>query len=155
MGDSTAGKQYLIGFLDDRSRLIVYYEVLPDKTMHSTAQALRCALNENPKPYKLTSDNGTEFTGHDFQEVLQEAEIIHWRTIPYTPEQNGKIERFWGTIEGSLASYEELDEAVLNYNYNWPHSALTELTGCKTVPWDAWCNWERWEGHDDLDEIYE
>jgi hypothetical protein len=37
-------RQYLIAFIDDRSRYVIHSEMLPDKTMAGTAQALENAL---------------------------------------------------------------------------------------------------------------
>ena len=36
--------------------------------------------------------------------------IVHERTLPYSPYQNGKQEAFWGTLEGRLLNM--LDGAV-------------------------------------------
>lgn len=35
-------------------------------------------------------------------EGLERLSIVHHTTLPYTPEQNGKQESFWGQIEGRL-----------------------------------------------------
>ena len=40
----------------------------------------------------ITIDNGTEFIGQQFQNVLEEFNIKCHRTHPYTPQENGKIE---------------------------------------------------------------
>jgi transposase InsO family protein len=148
--------QHLIVFLDDRSRYVIYYEVLDDKTMKSTSQALRTALDLFPKPHQLTSDNGGEFTGRDFQAILDAEGIGHWLTAPYTPQHNGKMERFWGTVEGTISEYRFMGEAIDEYNRECPHSALQRLSAThdETVPEEAWENWEHWEGHDDLDIVY-
>jgi transposase InsO family protein len=67
--------------------------------MVDTANALIKALNLHPQPHTLISDNSSEFCGHVFQEVLKTRGITWWHTEPYTPEQNGKMERWWGTLE--------------------------------------------------------
>ncbi|CAL9029135.1 unnamed protein product [Prunus brigantina] len=41
----------------------------------------------------LRSDNGGEFLSHDFNQFLQDHGIIHQRSCPYTPQQNGVAER--------------------------------------------------------------
>ena len=35
-------------------------------------------------------------------EGLERLGIVHHTTLPYSPEQNGKQESFWGQIEGRL-----------------------------------------------------
>ena len=41
----------------------------------------------------MRSDNGTEFTGGDFQALLRKSKIRHETTAPYSPHQNGTAER--------------------------------------------------------------
>ena len=41
----------------------------------------------------LRSDNGGEFLNHDLNQFLQDHGIIHQRSCPYTPQQNGVAER--------------------------------------------------------------
>ena len=38
----------------------------------------------------------------EVREGLLELGIVHERTLPYSPYQNGKQERFWATLEGRL-----------------------------------------------------
>ncbi|CAL2267943.1 unnamed protein product [Prunus armeniaca] len=40
----------------------------------------------------LRSDNGGEFLNHDLNQFLQDHSIIHQRSCPYTPQQNGVTE---------------------------------------------------------------
>ena len=46
----------------------------------------------------MRSDNGTEFTGGDFQALLRKSKIRHETTAPYSPHQNGTAERGWRTL---------------------------------------------------------
>jgi len=46
----------------------------------------------------LRTDNGLEFVNKEITSVLQKYEISHQTTVPYTPEQNRKIERENRTI---------------------------------------------------------
>ncbi|KAI5321564.1 hypothetical protein L3X38_030635 [Prunus dulcis] len=41
----------------------------------------------------LRSDNGGEFLNHDLNQFLQDHDIIHQCSSPYTPQQNGVAER--------------------------------------------------------------
>jgi transposase InsO family protein len=41
----------------------------------------------------VRSDNGTEFKNIDVEEFLSEEGIMHEFTVPYTPQQNGVVER--------------------------------------------------------------
>ena len=61
-----------------------------------------------------------------FERMLKEMEIKHIYTRPYRPQTNGKIERFWRTIEDELiegTTFEtkeefkkELEEYLIYYN---------------------------------------
>lgn len=46
----------------------------------------------------LRSDNGKEFCNNRFNDFLMSHGIVHHKTNPYTPEQNGISERFIRTI---------------------------------------------------------
>lgn len=46
----------------------------------------------------LLSDNGLEYTNQQVQNILVENCVVHQRTVPYTPEQNGSAERKMRTI---------------------------------------------------------
>ncbi|CAL9017761.1 unnamed protein product [Prunus brigantina] len=41
----------------------------------------------------LRYDNDIEFVNHDLNQFLQDHDIIHQRSCPYTPQQNGVAER--------------------------------------------------------------
>jgi transposase InsO family protein len=139
--------QWLMAFLDDASRRIIAFAFLPDKSSESTAVVLLQALaTVDIPPYAVWSDNGTEFKG-DFEAVLQEHGVRHVRTKPYNPEQNGKIERFWPTVEewkgqGSLAVWIE------KYNAR-PQTSLPLFEDedgrlVRMTPDDAYEELERW-----------
>ena len=153
--DGTRSKEYIIAFIDDRTRKILHLEKLLDKTMISTANALTHALSVNPVPHMLTIDNGTEFIGHEFQDVLNQNGITPHRTHPYTPEENSKIERWWRTLEQTIVHRDNLQGFVDEYNRFWPHAALKSREGNPLTPQEAWDSFEHYEGHDDLEIIYE
>lgn len=52
----------------------------------------------------LHTDNGKEYVNKIFQEYLDREGIVHERTAPYTPEQNGRAEREQRTIVESARS---------------------------------------------------
>ena len=65
---------------------------------------------------EILSDNGSEFSsrrgdkGHrPFEKLLQFLNITHRYTRPCRPQTNGKIERFWRTLEDELLSGETFD----------------------------------------------
>lgn len=145
---------YLIAFIDDRSRYIIHHEILDTKDSNSAAQSLIHALEKARKPHTITIDNGGEFIGKSFQDVLKNFNIIDHRTHPYTPQENGKIERWWLTLETHLTSLDNLDFIVGEYNNKWMHRGLFKLFKKKLTPSSVYNSEERWEGHTDLIMIY-
>jgi transposase InsO family protein len=89
----------------------------------STAIALENAEQKanNPEVFGIWTDNGTEFKG-EFAELLKQKSIKAVKSLPYNPEQNGKIERFWKNIE-YLKYEEEIGGAIQHYNIE-PHTGL-------------------------------
>ena len=47
---------------------------------------------------KIRTDFGTEFLSGKFEQILLDRGIKHEKSSPYSPSQNGIIERSWGTI---------------------------------------------------------
>ena len=54
------------------------------------------------KPVKMLSDNGPEFTGRTFENMLNEWGIEHLCTTPYVPSANGLAERTIRTLSEIL-----------------------------------------------------
>ena len=140
----------MIAFIDDRTRKILHHEILRDKSGPTVVNALVHALNKAPKPHYMVIDNGTEFICVNFQQVLAANMIIEHRIHVYTPQENGKIERWWQTLEKSAT--QPLVEPYLTwlvgeYNEKWDHHSLKELTGKFITPDEAWTSMEHWENH--------
>jgi transposase InsO family protein len=85
---------------------------------------------------KIRTDQGTEFLNYKLKNLLEKENIIHRKNTPYCPEENGKIERFHGTLNQKALRYdfspsESLDsmQYKLNlfmhyYNYQKRHRGL-------------------------------
>ena len=63
----------------------------------------------------VLSDNAKCYTGHQFAHTLDELGARHIRIPPYTPRWNGKLERFFGTLEDEWA-----------HGRTWPDSATRD-----------------------------
>jgi hypothetical protein len=59
-------------------------------------------LCRNPRPARVVYDNGTEFVGHEFQEMLQSYGIKPVATTVKNPKSNGVIERVHLTMGDML-----------------------------------------------------
>jgi transposase InsO family protein len=70
--------------------------------------------------------------------MLMELNIKHRHTRPYRPQTNGKVERFWRTLNEDLleeTTFEtenelkkELEQYIYYYNHERPHQALNGKT---------------------------
>ena len=95
--ESINGYKYAIGFVDSFSRYITVYPMVgKDKVLENVKQFVA----DMGKPGTLVSDNGQEFISNAMREYCRNKEIRLETTTPYTPEDNGKIERVWGTLMG-------------------------------------------------------
>ena len=64
------------------------------ETQGTLKRFLRRAQNEfELKVKKIRSDNGSEFKNLQVEEFLEEEGIKHEFSAPYTPQQNGVVER--------------------------------------------------------------
>src|SRR5699024_9464475 len=92
---SIGGSKYGLVIVDDFSRFTwVFFLQDKSETQGTLKRFLRRAQNEfELKVKKIRSDNGTEFKNLQVEEFLEEEGIKHEFSAPYTPQQNGVVER--------------------------------------------------------------
>ncbi len=118
----TPGGQWLrpiaLGILDDHSRLCCHVQWYLSETAEDLVHGLSQAIQKRGLPRALLTDNGPAMVADEVTEGLLRLGIVHERTLPYSPYQNGKQESFWGTLEGRLMTMlegvAELTLALLN-----------------------------------------
>lgn len=141
-------RYYLVSVVDDYSR-IAWAEIASDikslTVMFASMRNFHLIMSEYKIKFdEVLTDNGPEFNGksqkeeHPFERMLIEMGIKHHYTRPYRPQTNGKVERFWRTLNEDLiegTTFETIDEfrkelyEYLNYyNSARPHQALNGLT---------------------------
>jgi transposase InsO family protein len=95
------GWEYVHVAIDDASR-VAYAEVLPDERGPTTAAFLTRALAHygrlGVRVRRLLTDNGGNYRSGAFASAVQHHRLAHRRTRPYTPQTNGKAERFIRTM---------------------------------------------------------
>jgi transposase InsO family protein len=89
------GSKYSLVIVDDFSRFTwVFFLRDKSKTQGTLKCFLRRAQNEfELEVKKIRSDNGSEFKNLQVEEYLKEEDIKHEFSAPYTPQQNGVVER--------------------------------------------------------------
>lgn len=146
--DPPQGEAYVVGVVCSLSRLGWAEVVMGKKALPVMFQTLK-AINTLNQRYRLRfeeilTDNGAEFAArtkpdeHPFEAMLLNLGVKHRYTRPYRPQTNGKIERFWRSLEDDLvdgATFDtiehfktELLRYLIYYNDHRPHQAINGLT---------------------------
>ena len=96
------GYRFLITCIDSASR---WPEAFPVRkaTARTVIGCLTSVFTRWGFPEKLTSDNGSQFTGKLFSTWLRDKGIAHARATPYHPQGNGVVERLHRTLNGVIA----------------------------------------------------
>jgi transposase InsO family protein len=92
---SIGGSNYCLVIVDDYSRFTwVFFLQEKSQTQETLKGFLRRAQNEfRLRIKKIRSDNGAEFKNSQIEGFLEEEGIKHEFSSPYTPQQNGVVER--------------------------------------------------------------
>jgi transposase InsO family protein len=91
-----------LGILDDHARLVCHLQWYLSETTEDLVHGLSQAIQKYGLPRALMTDNGAAMVSEEFTEGLLSLGIVHEKTLPYSPHQNGKQERLWATMEGRL-----------------------------------------------------
>lgn len=91
---------YLCSVLDGASRAILEWEIRESMKEADVELILERARERFPgvRP-RVISDNGPQFIARDFKEFIRLTGMTHWRTAPYYPQSNGKIERWHKSLK--------------------------------------------------------
>jgi transposase InsO family protein len=109
----------LVAFLDDRSRFVAHAQWYLAEGTEDFVHGLCQALLKQGLPRALMTDNGSAMKAAETTEGLLRLSIVHERTLSNSAYQNGKMEVFWGQVEGRLMAMlegikEDLTLKILN-----------------------------------------
>lgn len=106
--------------------------LMSSTTTTKTIQVLRGLFSRYGLPEVLVSDNGPQFTSHEFESFMKGNGVKHIRSAPFHPSTNGLAERFVQTFKqslkrstGTMSIQHRLDAFLLMYR-NTPHSTTKE-----------------------------
>jgi putative transposase len=125
----TAKGEQIISYIDDASRFIVGYGKFSSATTDNALLVLRNAVRIYGTPKQIMTDHGAQFCvdkdhNYRFTATLREMGIQHIMAAVKRPQGNGKIERWFGTIDRLYRHFEsDLDKVVECYN-NMPHLSI-------------------------------
>lgn len=103
-----------LAIMDDCSRFICHLQWYLSEQTEDLVHGVIQALLKVGLPRALMSDNGAAMTSAEFTRGLTKLGIVHNTTLPYSPYQNGKQERFFQSLEGRLlALFENIPDLTL------------------------------------------
>lgn len=134
----------VLGIIEHASRAALMLEALHSKSSWTLVGKLVAAIKRYGKPKMVRTDNESIFTSRVFRMALFLLGIRHQRTDLHCPWQNGRVERFFGTLKTSLDQLAVTSFAALNsalgefrffYNHVRAHHNLAGATPAET--WDG------------------
>jgi putative transposase len=129
-----------LGVLDDHSRLCCHVQWYLSETASDLVHGLSQAIQKRGLPRALLTDNGSAMVAEEVTEGLVRLGIVHERTLPYSPYQNGKQEAFWGTLEARLMKMlDGVAELTLDF-LNQATQAWVEIEYNRTVHRETGCS---------------
>src|SRR5438105_10338203 len=128
---SIGGNKYGFVIVDEYS-CYTWVFFLQDKSevQETFKKFIRRAQNEfEVKIKRIRSDNGSEFKNKSIEEFLDEEGITHEFSAPYTPQQNGVVERKnWTLIEAARTMLDEYK----TWDQFWAEAINT---ACHAINW--------------------
>ena len=143
---SLAGAKYFLLFKDDFSYFrTVYFLKHKSEAVDKLNIFLNLVENQFDRRVKvMKSDNGTEIKNARSRDIFEQLGIFHERSVSYTPQQNGRIEREMRTIvEAARAEIYAKDLGISLWAEALNYSVFTiNQTGTSSVtgksPADLW-----------------
>lgn len=143
--DGTKYKTYIIMFIDDKSRLIMGYDIFLNDTAINMQQVFKNAIKTYGKPKRLFVDNGGPYDNKQLSLICASLgiELIHAK--PYSPEAKAKQERLFRTIkDGWMRStdwniFNTLDDIKISLNEFITRQYINKIhSSTKMTPNDRW-----------------
>jgi transposase InsO family protein len=135
------GWEYAHVAIDDHSR-VATANIFPDQKKESAVAFLNSAIayyqSLGVTVTRVMTDNGSCYRSKAFRQACHQLGLKHIRTRPYTPQTNGKAERFIQTalrewayataFENSDQRKNQLPYWLHRYNWHRPHASLADKT---------------------------
>lgn len=136
--DQHGNKLFILTVMDEFTREGLATQVMRETSAERVEEVLTSLRDRYGTPTYLRSDNGAEFVARSIQGWLADQDIVPLYIDPGCPWQNGKDERFNGTVRDECLNmhvFSSLIEAQIRleafrqyYNSERPHSALAYQT---------------------------
>ena len=132
----------VLAILEHASRAALALEAVRSKSSWTLIVKLAAAIKRYGKPKMIRTDNEAIFTSRVFRLALFLLSISHQTTDLHCPWQNGRVERFFGTLKTSLeqlavTSFDALNGALGEFHFFYNHvRSHQNLAGA--TPAEAW-----------------
>jgi putative transposase len=140
--DEEGQLHFLLGIVDHGTRRCVTLQALKDKASITVLRALCDAIERCGKPRAIRTDNEAVFNSRLFRFALALLGIRKQTTELHCPWQNGRIERFFGTLKGKLDRWAVADGERLNASlaafHLWYNHVRTHQHLQWSTPMEAW-----------------
>jgi transposase InsO family protein len=133
----------ILGIIDHGTRRCLCLKALSKMNAWTILGQICLAIGKFGKPLKIKSDNHPIFHSLTWYMLLGLIGIKIEHSAPHSPWQNGRIERFFGTLKSTIRMFAPDHANILihrtltafehYYNYHRPHQNLQHLT-----PVEAW-----------------
>jgi transposase InsO family protein len=135
-------QQIVLGAVDHGSRLNVLLQPLKRFNRWTFLGYLFLAIGQYGKPKAIKTDNAAVFHAKLVKRVLRWAGVRMLYSQPGKPWQNGRIERFFGTLKAALVGYpisdwSHLMEAMVSFR-TWYNVARVHQHLAGRTPQEAW-----------------
>lgn len=145
---SIGGSRYFLLFKDDFShyRQVFFLKQKSEVKNRISEYVKSVKVNTGYEISVLRSDNGTEYTNNDVNNILKASGVQHQKTVPYSPEENGSAEREMRTIVEAARTILHAKNLPLKLWAEAVNTAVYVLnrTGTSTVPgktpYELWFN---------------
>jgi putative transposase len=97
-------KTYLIGFLDDATRVVPYCAFALSENTQAFLLVFKQALMRRGIPQRLYVDNGANYRSLHLALVCAKLGVALIHARPYQPQGKGKMERWFRTVRAQLLS---------------------------------------------------
>lgn len=127
--------------IEEAQRILELDDLRADRGLMDVLDAEDTVIGQTPAPIAIVTDNGPCYRGKDFQALFTDQDdplLRHVRTRIKSPQTNGVIERFFGTLKyehlyrGYIGDGDALDMEAhhfrIIYNTIRPHQALGDRT---------------------------
>lgn len=133
-------RMYIIGIIDDASRMIVGMDVFFNDNYINFMSVLKKAVKKYGKPVTLNLDNGAPYKNKQIELLSARLGICLYHNKPYYGQGKAKIERWFRTMKDhfmagfhltSKTTIDEFRDELLNYvvEYNSAtHSSLKNIS---------------------------